>query len=113
MEYTVEIAYPVSEGLVGGFLTAMNNFVAFLFLCVFFDKHLTENVHWMNYLIVIAALMAVPILLLSKESYARLELDDQSPTEERQESTSDQEEEEQVLVHEDELQNERDQLNVA
>ena len=75
-EYTVEIAYPISEGLVGGFLTALNNFVAFLFLCVFFDKSLTRNVHWMNYLIVLAVLTGIPILLMTKESYGRLALDD-------------------------------------
>ena len=87
----------------------MNNFLGFLFLCAFFDKNLTKNVHWMNYLIVAASLIAIPILLLTKESYARLELDDNDNPERQQGENQEEEEEEeqQILVQEDELQNEQ------
>ena len=52
-EYTVELAYPVSEGLVGGFLCCFNNFIGTVFLALFFIPNL--GTIWMNYVQVFGA----------------------------------------------------------
>lgn len=49
----MELAYPVSEGLVGGFLCCFNNFIGTIFLCLFFIPDL--GTIWMNYIQVIGA----------------------------------------------------------
>ena len=53
-EYTAELAYPVPEGLIGGFLTCGNNVVAGLFLSAFFIHGI--GTIWMNYVIVASAI---------------------------------------------------------
>ena len=53
-EYTVELTYPIPEGLVGGFLTCFYNFVGIGFLCAFFIPNIGQL--WMNYTLVAAAL---------------------------------------------------------
>jgi hypothetical protein len=77
-EFTVELAYPVSEGLVGAFLTAANNFVGFLFLCAFFDGYLATHTVWMNYVMLASSIIAIPMTLLTKENYRRLDVDEGS-----------------------------------
>ena len=74
-EYTAELAYPVPEGVVGGFLTCFNNLVGMVFLCLFFVPGITKNSAWMNYTQVVSALICIPAVLLTKESYRRLDLD--------------------------------------
>ena len=49
----MELAYPVSEGLVGGFLCCFNNFIGTIFLGLFFIPDL--GTIWMNYIQVIGA----------------------------------------------------------
>ena len=46
-EYTAELAYPVDEGLLGGFLTCFNNVTGGIFLCLFFIPNIGTT--WMNY----------------------------------------------------------------
>ena len=103
-EYTVELAYPVSEGLVGGFLCCFNNFIGTVFLALFFIPNL--GTIWMNYVQVFGAIsksclkrlskifttifflfaVSIPAVILTKESYRRLDLDvPASPTEEPEE----------------------------
>ena len=53
-EYTAELAYPVPEGLIGGFLTCGNNVVGGLFLSAFFIHGI--GTIWMNYVIVASAI---------------------------------------------------------
>lgn len=72
-EYSVELSYPVSEATVGAFLMTLNNFVGFLFLCIFFVP--LQSVAWMNYLLVAAPTFAIPLVLLTKASYRRLQVD--------------------------------------
>ena len=49
----MELAYPVSEGLVGGFLCCFNNFIGTVFLALFFIPNL--GTIWMNYVQVFGA----------------------------------------------------------
>ena len=76
-EMTVELAYPVNEGTVAGFLTAMNNFVAMVFLFLFFVHSLTAgNCMWVSYSLVASTLLAIPATALIKEHYNRSLVDE-------------------------------------
>jgi len=76
-EMTVELAYPISEGTVAGFLTAMNNFVGMIFLFLFFVPSLIAgNCMWVSYSLVASTLLAIPTTALIKEHYNRSNVDD-------------------------------------
>ena len=71
-EMTVELAYPVNEGTVGGFLTAVYNFVGIIFLFLFFIPALQSgNSTWISYTLVGSTIIAIPATALVKESYNR------------------------------------------
>ena len=72
-EYTAELAYPIDEGLLGGFLTCFNNVFGCIFLFLFFIP--MESMAWMNYCLVASSLIPIPLVLLTKESYRRLDVD--------------------------------------
>ena len=73
-EYTVEIAYPVSENLVASMLTAGMNLIGFLFLCVFFFNIATMV--WMNYVLVASTFVAIPAVIFTTENYRRSTVDE-------------------------------------
>jgi FLVCR family MFS transporter len=76
-EMTVELAYPVNEGSVAGFLTAMNNLVGMIFLLLFFIPTLTTgSCMWMSYTLVASTLLAIPATALIKERYNRSNVDE-------------------------------------
>ena len=72
-EYAAESVYPAPEGMVGGILTLFYNLVGCVFLCIFFIPDI--GTLWMNYVMVIGTLMCIPAVLLTQESYNRLNLD--------------------------------------
>eukprot|EP00092_Neocalanus_flemingeri_P013308 GFUD01014343.1.p1 GENE.GFUD01014343.1~~GFUD01014343.1.p1 ORF type:complete len:513 (-),score=93.41 GFUD01014343.1:87-1625(-) len=73
-EMTVEIAYPVNEGLVGGFLTAFYNFTGIIFFFLFFIPNI--GYVWINYLLVASTALAIPAVLATKETYNRSNVDE-------------------------------------
>ena len=73
-ELCVEIAYPVSESLVGGFLTSMNNLVGIIFLFLFFIPNIGSL--WINYLLLGSVVFSIPAVLLTKERYNRSRVDE-------------------------------------
>lgn len=76
-EMTVELAYPINEGTVAGFLTAMNNFVGMIFLFLFFVPSLIAgNCMWVSYSLVASTLLAIPATALIKENYNRSTVDE-------------------------------------
>ena len=74
-EYTAELAYPVPEGVVGGFLTCFNNVIGCLFLSIFFIPGTQNDPFWMNIVLLVSAVVSIPAVLLTKESYRRLDID--------------------------------------
>ena len=58
----------------GGLLTLFYNLVGCVFFCVFFIPDI--GTVWMNYVLVISSLVCIPAVLLTKESYRRLDVDD-------------------------------------
>ena len=78
-EMTVELAYPVNEGTVGGFLTAVYNFVGIIFLFLFFIPGLQSgNSIWISYTLVASTIIAIPATALVKESYNRSKDDEET-----------------------------------
>ena len=73
-EYTVEIAYPVSENLVASMLTAGMNLIGIVFLSVFFFN--LGTMVWMNYVLVASTFVAIPAVLLTTENYRRSTVDE-------------------------------------
>ena len=74
-EYTAELAYPVPEGVVGGFLTCFNNLIGMIFLSIFFIPGTQKEPFWMNIVLLVSAIVSIPAVLFTKESYRRLDID--------------------------------------
>ena len=75
-EMTAELAYPVNEGAVGGFLTAIYNFVGIVFLFLFFIPSLTRGKDiWISYTLVGSTIAAIPATALVTENYNRSNAD--------------------------------------
>ena len=72
-EYIAELAYPIDEGLLGGFLTCFNNVCGCIFFFLFFIP--TKSKDWMNYCLVGSSLVSIPAVLFTRESYRRLDVD--------------------------------------
>lgn len=72
-ELAVELAYPVSEGVVGGFLTLCWNVVSVIFLLTM--QMPMDSVLWMDYILAIQGLVVVLLMILVKEEYRRTSID--------------------------------------
>lgn len=72
-EYTAEICYPVSEGIIGSVLSTMFNFSALIFFSLFFIKNIGSA--WMNYLVCASCAISIPLVIFTKGRYRRSELD--------------------------------------
>ena len=73
-EMAVEMAYPVNEGLVGGFLTGVYNLIGIMFLFIFFIPNI--GFVWINYVLVGSTALAIPAVIMIKESYNRSNVDE-------------------------------------
>ena len=71
---TVEVTYPVHESIVGGFLTAFYNLVGIMFLLIFFIPNI--GFEWINYVLVASTVVALPAIILTRESYNRSSVDE-------------------------------------
>lgn len=78
-EYTVEIAFPVQEALVGGLLATLNNFFAMIFLGIFFIPLNSSN--WMNYFLIASSSLVIPLVAMTTEEYNRLNIDEDNESE--------------------------------
>lgn len=74
-ELAVELAFPVSEGVVGAFLTISWNIVAALFLFIMQTPFVKKSVLWMDYLLAIQGLVVVLMMGLVREEYRRTSVD--------------------------------------
>lgn len=72
-ELAVEISYPVSEGIIGGFLTFFWNITAVVFLALLQLR--MNNVIWMDYLLFIQGIISIIFMVFMKEEYKRTSLD--------------------------------------
>ena len=63
-EYAIMQAYPVSEGMVGSFLSGVFNFFVLIFLLLFFIPGI--GYRWMNYLLVIGSVVSIPLIAITR-----------------------------------------------
>ncbi|XP_060584064.1 solute carrier family 49 member 4 homolog [Ruditapes philippinarum] len=71
-EMACEVTYPVAEGVTNLVLTLVNNIAGLLFLCV---QLLPIGTMWENWCLVGSVFLCLPVLLLLKERYNRLDID--------------------------------------
>ncbi|XP_067935944.1 solute carrier family 49 member 4-like [Watersipora subatra] len=71
-ELGCEIAYPVPEGLAAAYITTLSGICGTLFYLIFFIPGLDENDTWTTWACVIACAVSIPMFILLKESYKRL-----------------------------------------
>lgn len=72
-ELAVESSYPVAEGINTGAMTFLKNIIGVIFLSL----PLIPNVgtSWMNWFLVATCALCIPIMIIFKEQYKRLEID--------------------------------------
>eukprot|EP00095_Tigriopus_kingsejongensis_P004501 maker-scaffold427_size174323-snap-gene-0.36 protein:Tk04501 transcript:maker-scaffold427_size174323-snap-gene-0.36-mRNA-1 annotation:"hypothetical protein DAPPUDRAFT_102163" len=74
-EFTVELVYPVPEGIVGGFLTTVYNSIGMVFLFLFYVPQVADHPEWIPYAIMASTVASFPLMLLVQERYNRSSLD--------------------------------------
>ncbi|XP_072029151.1 solute carrier family 49 member 4-like isoform X2 [Amphiura filiformis] len=72
-EITVEGTYPVAEGITAMIMTWLNNLYSLIFLLIMLSPSI--GVLWMNYAVLGAVAICIPMLLVYKERYNRLSQD--------------------------------------
>ncbi len=74
-EFTVELVYPVPEGIVGGFLTCFYNTIGMIFLFLFYIPNIAATPQWIPYSIMFSTILSIPLMALVKEEYNRSVID--------------------------------------
>ena len=83
MELAMELCYPASEGVVGGFISVWFNISTVIFLSLFGVPGIGTS--WLNYVLPAACLLAIPFILPVKVQYKRLSLDSEETNLRREE----------------------------
>ena len=73
MELAMELCYPASEGVVGGFVSIWFNITTVLFLSLFNIPDIGTT--WLDYVLPLSCILAIPFLLPVKVHYRRMVLD--------------------------------------
>ena len=73
MELTMELSYPASEGVVGGFTSIWFNISTVVFLSLFDIPGIGTS--WLNYVLPLACVLAIPFLVAVRVRYSRMLLD--------------------------------------
>jgi len=76
MEFGVEKLYPVSEGMIGGWMNIWYNIISVFFLGLFDIPGIGSR--WLNYVLPLSCFFVLPIFLTLKEEYKRRVLDEDS-----------------------------------
>jgi len=74
-EFGVEKLYPISEGMIGGWLNIWYNIISVIFLGIFAIPNI--GVKWLSYVLPFSCFSVLPIMLLVKEEYRRRTVDDE------------------------------------
>jgi len=74
-ELSVETCFPVSEGVIGGWMTGWFNCLGVVFFLVFLIPHI--GTRWLNFVLPISVLLPLPAVLLVRENYRRMAVDDE------------------------------------
>merc|ERR1719342_169067 len=74
LEFTVEVCYPVSEVVSGGWIFIGYGMGSMTFLLIFLIPNIGTT--WLNYILPLSCAVCIPLILGVKENYNRLILDD-------------------------------------
>merc|ERR1719361_210106 len=85
-EFGVEKLYPISEGMIGGWLNIWYNIISVIFLGIFAIPNI--GVKWLSYVLPFSCFSVLPIMLLVKEEYRRRTVDDEEKEEADEEGDS-------------------------
>ena len=80
LELCVESVYPVAEGMPGIVANVIANVVLLIFYGSFMLPH--SDVEWMNWVLGVGVGISIPILLVYRQKYPRLDMDTQTVPEE-------------------------------
>ncbi|PSN41250.1 Disrupted in renal carcinoma protein 2 [Blattella germanica] len=69
-ELAAEIAYPVPEGIVGGYIAALANISSAVFFFVYFIPGI--GIMWMNYCLLLYSLGSIVAMAMVEEQYNRM-----------------------------------------
>ena len=74
MEFGVEKLYPISEGMIGGWLNIWYNLITVVFLGLFNIPGM--GTAWLSYVLPVSCFAVIPVLLTVSEEYNRRQLDE-------------------------------------
>merc|ERR1719422_426582 len=83
-EFGVEKLYPISEGMIGGWLNIWYNIITVMFLGLFSIPGI--GTVWLSYVLPISCFAVIPLFLTVKEEYNRRSVDEEGLSEESEES---------------------------
>lgn len=75
MEFGVEKLYPISEGMIGGWLNIWYNIISVLFLGLFDIPDIGTK--WLSYVLPVSCFMVIPLFMTIKEEYKRRSIDEE------------------------------------
>jgi len=73
-ELSVETCFPVSEGVIGGWMTGWFNCLGVVFFLVFLIPDI--GTRWLNFVLPLSVIIPLPAVLLVRENYRRMAVDD-------------------------------------
>ncbi|XP_067936243.1 solute carrier family 49 member 4-like [Watersipora subatra] len=79
-EFGCEIAYPVHEGLSCSFISVFSNLIGMIFFLLFQFPELADDTQWMLCTCFGTCVLSLPLILILKENFHRLDLEYSSDT---------------------------------
>merc|ERR1719419_2174469 len=73
-EFGVEKLYPISEGMIGGWLNIWYNVISVFFLGLFSIPGI--GTRWLSYVLPVSCFMVIPLFMAIKEEYKRRTVDE-------------------------------------
>merc|ERR1711970_890666 len=85
-EFGVEKLYPISEGMIGGWLNIWYNIISVIFLGLFDIPHIGTK--WLSFVLPVSCFMVIPLFLTIKEEYKRRSIDEDVSKEDSEEENA-------------------------
>jgi len=79
-EFGVEKLYPISEGMIGGWLNIWYNVISVFFLGLFSIPGI--GTRWLSYVLPFSCVIVLPLIILIREEHRRTNVDDEQKEEE-------------------------------
>merc|ERR1712098_729602 len=79
-EFGVEKLYPISEGMIGGWLNIWYNIISVIFLGIFSIPGI--GTRWLSYVLPFSCVIVLPLIIGIREEHRRTNVDDEQKEEE-------------------------------